>query len=85
MGQIYETKGVAGKILGTKELRGGRQLEVTIAGDGWGHFDVFLLGITMIINISYSKVKKIMRKVGAEFQNGNWGGVEISAGEEAFD
>jgi hypothetical protein len=67
MGQIYEKKGVAGKILGTKELRGRRQLEATIAGKGWGHFGVFLLGIIMIINISYSKVKKIMRE--------SWGGV----------
>jgi hypothetical protein len=38
MGQIYETKGVAGKILGTKELRGGIELETGIVGEGWGHF-----------------------------------------------
>jgi hypothetical protein len=36
MGQIYETKGVAGKILGTKELRGG---ETGVVGEGWEHFD----------------------------------------------
>jgi len=36
MGQIYETKGVAGKILGTKGLQGGRGFE-TVVGEGWGH------------------------------------------------
>jgi len=36
MGQIYEKKGVAGKILGTKELRGGRRGRNCWAGRyGW--------------------------------------------------
>jgi hypothetical protein len=43
MGQIYERKGVTGKILGTKELRVGKHLEAGIAGEGQGHFKSFLL------------------------------------------
>jgi len=38
MGQIYEKKGVAGKILGTKELRGRIGLETEILGGGREHF-----------------------------------------------
>jgi hypothetical protein len=38
MGQIYEKKGVVGKILRTKELRGGKGLETGTVGEGWEHF-----------------------------------------------
>jgi hypothetical protein len=51
MGQIYEKKWVAGKILGTKELRGGIELESGIAGDGWEHFDLFSL--RNILSVTY--------------------------------
>jgi hypothetical protein len=41
MGQIYERKGVTGKILGTKELRVGEGLETGTVGEGWEHFKSF--------------------------------------------
>jgi hypothetical protein len=49
MGQIYETKGVAGKILGTRELRGGIELGTGILGGGRGHGGCFLLRYTYIV------------------------------------
>jgi hypothetical protein len=49
MGQIYETKGVAGKILGTKELRGGKGLETGILGGGREHLDFSCVGYTLTI------------------------------------
>jgi hypothetical protein len=51
MGQIYETKGVAGKILGTKELQGGIWLGTGILGGGWKHFRSFLL--RNIVSVKY--------------------------------
>ena len=73
MGQIYETKGVAGKILGTKELRGGIGLGAGIFGGGWEHCDLSCWGIFVLFNISLSRVKRIVRKIRVEFQNGNEG------------
>jgi len=49
MGQIYETKGVTGKILGTKELRGGIGLGTGILGGGWEHFRCFLFRYMYIV------------------------------------
>jgi hypothetical protein len=49
VGQIYETKGVAGKILGIRELRGGIELGTGILGGGRGHGGCFLLRYTYIV------------------------------------
>jgi hypothetical protein len=52
MGQIYERKWVAGKILETKGLRGGIDFKRETAGNDWGHSDFSYWGILLLLNIS---------------------------------
>ncbi len=45
-------------------------------GEGWEHFDLSCWGILLLLNISKSKVKGIVKNIEVQFQNGN-GGLRI--------